>query len=456
LLDTPLNEEQQEFGQIVCQSSETLLALIDDILDYSKIESQRLELEQKPFDLRQCARDAIAMLTSLASERGLTVRYTVDSQVPQQIVGDPMRLRQILLNLVGNAIKFSEQGDIVLSIYPHAPSSIRAVSSSASGESDTNPIAIEFAIRDRGIGIPEHRLDSLFDSFTQVDASTTRRYGGTGLGLAICKRLSELMGGAIWVKSELGCGSTFFFTIAAPLAVSASSITHSSGTSFVPTLDRLASPPPARLLVVEDNSINQKVASNMLRKLGYASDIASNGIEAIAALRARPYDLVFMDVQMPEMDGLEATRRIRKDFAPDRQPHIVAMTANAMRGDRDRCLAAGMDDYISKPVRPEDLTRVLQDYLPSPSSRPVSESAIPPASVIDFTALERLREAVGGDDAEDFLAEVIAEFLNCAPQNLTGIRVAIASQDRESYVITPTPLNPPAPPWEPLNWRNCV
>lgn len=449
LLDSSLSDEQREFSEIVRDSSESLLSLLDDILDYSKIESQRLELEQHPFDLRQCVRDAMSVLAPQARTKGIGLRSEISPSVPMQVAGDVMRLRQILLNLIGNAVKFSDCGEILVSVAarkarefatetPSGEASSARHLSSRSGT--TPPILLEFSVRDRGIGIPAHRLDALFESFSQVDASTTRRYGGTGLGLAICKRLSELMGGTIWAESELGRGSTFYFTIAAAQVVPEAA---SLATEDVPlisseliTSDRLTAspltssdpPPSPRILIVEDNAVNQKVALKLLERLGYEADIAANGVEAIAAIQQCRYDLAFMDVQMPEMDGLEATRRIRQDFPADQQPRIVAMTANAMKGDREICLAAGMDDYISKPVRPDDLRRVM--HHPSATSAPMSD---PASAEIDSQTLNTLRDAVGGDDADSFVAELIGDYLADAPNYIAAIQAAIAAGDVEQF-----------------------
>jgi len=481
LLDTELNPEQREFVEIVRTSGDALLTIINDILDFSKIESGKLDLEQQAFTLSTCIEESLDLLSSKASEKGIELAYVIDPATPGAVVGDVTRLRQILVNLLSNSVKFTQRGEVVIS-----------VSSRPLGAAGHELL---FAVRDTGIGIPKDRMDRLFQSFSQVDSSTTRQYGGTGLGLAISKRLSELMGGTMWVESLEGTGSTFFFRILAhaspevpearlkselspltgkrvlivddnatnrqilvlqssswgmiPLAVGSgaealevlkqgkvfglaildmhmpgmdgavlsktiralpggqslplimlTSTTTSSQqlrdqgveldacltkpvkpSQLCDTLmnilgDRkpdpvalqgrlnqeMASQMPLRILLAEDNVINQKVALKVLERFGYRADTAGNGREAIDALRRQHYDVVFMDVQMPEMDGLEATRFICAEWSNGLRPRIIAMTANATQGDREECLEAGMDDYISKPVRVEELRLILEKY----------------------------------------------------------------------------------------------
>ncbi len=485
LLDTPLDPEQHEFVEIVRSSSDALLTIINDILDFSKIESGKLDLEQQAFSLTNCIEESLDLLSAKAAEKGIELAYLMGENTPHDIVGDVTRLRQILVNLLSNAVKFTNTGEIVISV--------------SARHLEGNQRELEFAVRDTGIGIPQNRLDRLFKSFSQVDSSTTRQYGGTGLGLAISRRLSELMGGRMWVESEAGKGSTFYFNITAasaptlrrlhlqngqpeltgkrllivddnatnrqiltlqaqswgmlPEAVAsgpaalelvqrgasfdvavldmhmpemdglelAQQIKACGGWRSVPLMIMLSSgvasrreiaasggenlfagllvkpvkpsqlydlllrvmtervptapqpPPPAapmpdenpanqlksHILLAEDNVVNQKVALRMLERLGYRADIAANGVEVLAALSLRPYDIVLMDLMMPEMDGLEATRQIRQRAAAHR-PYIIAMTANAMEGDREECLAAGMDDYVSKPVQMTDLRLALE------------------------------------------------------------------------------------------------
>ena len=344
LLDSHLTTEQRDYVETIRHSGDTLLTIINDILDFSKIESGRLELECTEFALRPCVDAALDLLVPRAAEKGLDLLFELDPAVPASVRGDPTRLRQILVNLIGNAVKFTQQGEVVLSIQQ------RPI--------DPGRVELEFEVRDTGIGIPPEAMDRLFQSFSQVDASTSRRFGGTGLGLVISKRLAEMMGGRMWVESMVGYGSTFHFTIVVePVA----------GTVATPAAPGLGLPVhstaatrPERVLVAEDNAVNQKVALLMLEKLGYRADVAGDGREVLQALKRQHYDIVLMDVQMPEVDGLEAAREIRRTWPqPGERPWIIALTANAMQSDRDACFAAGMDDYISKPIIIEELTIAL-------------------------------------------------------------------------------------------------
>ncbi len=478
LLGTELTAEQREFAEVVHSSGDALLHVIDDILDYSKIEAGKLDLEQEPFDVRECIDRALDIVAPRASEKNVELGSLVDEDVPAGVVGDATRLRQVLLNLLSNAVKFTGEGEVVV----HA-----GTEPAGSGR-----CRLHIAVRDTGIGIPQDRMDRLFASFSQVDASTTRRYGGTGLGLAISKRLVELMDGAMWAESDEGKGSTFHIAFTADEAEVPARIrleeglprlkgkrilvvddnamnreiivrqTHSwgmqpmaaigprdalalivAGQEFdialldmvMPEMDGIAlareirrhradlplllltslgrlreartagefaaqlvkplktsqlfdalmgvfgreaeEPRPARpvdrpvtssslrILLAEDNPVNQKVALLVLEKLGYHADVASNGLEAIAALERQQYDAVLMDVQMPELDGLGASRQICARWPRESRPRIIAMTANAMAEDRDACFAAGMDDYVAKPIRPDALAEVLRQVDPS-------------------------------------------------------------------------------------------
>jgi PAS domain S-box-containing protein len=346
LLRTELDAEQRESAEIIRTSSEALLTIINDILDFSKIEAGRMELESAPFDFRACVDGVLALIGSLASAKGLELSSEIDDGVPQTIVGDVGRVRQILLNVLNNAVKFTEDGSIALTV--------TASPAEADGE-----IELDLTVRDTGIGISADGLERLFQSFSQADVSINRRYGGTGLGLAISKRLAEAMGGTMWAESDgvAGQGSTFHVTFATRASADAA-----AGADTTPDSSELdperATRHPLRILVAEDNAVNQKLALRLFSLMGYQADVAGNGIEALEAVERQPYDVVFMDVQMPEMDGLEATRRIRAAL-PD-SPRIVAMTANAMDGDREACLEAGMDDYVSKPIRIEELVAALE------------------------------------------------------------------------------------------------
>jgi signal transduction histidine kinase/CheY-like chemotaxis protein len=349
LLDTELTDDQRDYAGTIRDAGDSLLTIINDILDFSKIEAGRMDLEEQPFDLRECIESALDLIGLRAAQKHLDLAYVFEGEVPQAVVGDVTRLRQILLNLLSNAVKFTEAGEVVLSVTatPEAQDTFR----------------LHLTVRDTGIGLTEAGLAKLFQSFSQADSSTTRKYGGTGLGLAISKRLAELMGGTVWAESDgPGKGSRFHLTLVAPVAQSSQTLpSRRRGPSAgAPKPDaELAQRHPLRILLAEDNAVNQKLALRLLQQMGYRADVAANGIEVIEALQRQPYDVVLMDVQMPEMDGLEATRRIVTRWSADQRPRIVAMTANAMQGDREECLAAGMDDYITKPIRVAALQQAL-------------------------------------------------------------------------------------------------
>ncbi len=476
MLDTPLTAEQRDFMGTIRRSGDSLLTLINDILDFSKIEAGQLNLEWVPFDLAQCIEDALDLLAPKAADKGLELAYILNKPTPHYIVADPTRLRQIFVNLVGNGVKFTEKGEVTIHVN--------------SEQQDDGRFQIHFSVQDTGIGIPEDKIGRLFQSFSQVDASTTRKYGGTGLGLAISKCLSELMNGRMWVESEFGKGSAFQFEILvekaeeAPkqylmtdhdlqgkevlvvddtevnrvilkhqtttwgmvpyMAANAAEALHmlECGKTFdiaildmqMPEMDgaelaqiirdkysgkkmpivlltslgrledsglfdqqlskpikpshlynnlrklftekseelptarkaesefdgKLGEVHPLKILLAEDNVVNQKVALRMLDRMSYSAEVANNGLEALEALRQTEYDVVLMDVQMPEMDGMKATTQILAEWGADNRPTIIAMTANALSGDRERFLAVGMDDYISKPVSVQELNRALR------------------------------------------------------------------------------------------------
>ncbi|MDD1749952.1 MAG: PAS domain S-box protein, partial [Methanothrix sp.] len=347
LLNTNIDSEQRDYIETIRSSGDSLLAVISDILDFSKIEGGMLDMEKEPFDLQKSMEASVNMVSQAAARKGLLLGFKIEPDVPCRLLGDPTRLKQILINLLGNAVKFTDAGEIFVSV---------------SSQPKDEKYEIMFAVRDTGIGISKDRMSCLFQSFSQVDASTTRKYGGTGLGLAISKNLAELMGGRIWAESSPGKGSVFYFTIQAVASLdilstepAAEHVMLSSGKSVLQK--------KLRILLAEDNVVNQKVAIRMLERLGYKADIAANGCQVLGALQSHPYDVVLMDVQMPEMDGLEATRRIR--LMPGSQPYIIAMTAHAMKGDREDCLEAGMNDYVSKPVRIEELQIAIERRRPA-------------------------------------------------------------------------------------------
>jgi len=564
ILDTDLTSSQREFTSTVRTSGDALLSIINDILDFSKIEAGRIELEQRPFNLRQCVEDAVNLFLEMSLEKGLEIVYLIDPQAPTAILGDENRLRQILLNLLSNAIKFTEKGGVTLTV-------------ASQPAADESSFQLHFSVRDTGLGIPPDGMNKLFHSFTQLDRSTTRKYGGTGLGLAICKRLAELMGGTMWVESDgiKGSGSTFHFTIQAteteipvrliqpahldirdrrilivddnpvnlrmlsmqtqawgmdqqstsdptealewirigksydaalidhqmpgmdgvmlaheirkfqngndlPLILISSTknnlaenglfaahllkpvrpsqlydtlTTMLSGRAAHPVNDAINTRSvfdpdmgkrlPLRILLAEDHITNQKLAIYTLEKLGYRADIASNGLEVLEALNRQDYDVILMDMQMPEMDGLEATRFIRRPVAGFHQPRIIAMTANVTLEDRKACLDAGMDDYLAKPIRIEALIAALnksqqiviekmfttQVSFLQDQSDTESVDQNPVSITLDPDALNQLQKLIGGD--RDNYFKLVDSFLEETPKLLAGIQKAIGNKDQE-------------------------
>ena len=579
LLDTSLDPEQEDYVATIRGSGDNLLTIINDILDFSKIEAGRMELEKQPFDLQECIETCLTLVAPAAAQKGLEVLYQVDSSVPATIYGDMTRLRQVLVNLLSNAVKFTARGEVSVA----AEAALHGV----------NQYQIHITVRDTGIGIPAGRVDRLFQAFSQVDASTTRKFGGTGLGLAICRRIVEMMRGSIWVESEPGCGSTFHFTILVdgdptarrvgssdwetilqgkrvlivddnetnrkilaqqagswnmvPLLVGGGAealeaihrdpqvdiaildmqmpemdglnlaqelrkifpedqlplilltslgwrdeLAHSPifsacltkpvrpsqlldtlvtvfdhraarvnltgwpSPSSLPYLDpALAARHPLRILVAEDNVINQKVALRTLERLGYRADVAADGKEVLECLHRQFYDLILMDVQMPEMDGITATREIRRRWLVEDQPRIVAMTAHALEGDRDRFLSTGMDDYLSKPVRVEELIAVLErsDAHPrhpflsraagdpsTPETAPSgptasSEKAAAPAGEtlhVDPSVLAGYQELMG-EETQDFLSDLIHTYLDNSLRLMNSLDESLAAGSQEVF-----------------------
>jgi signal transduction histidine kinase len=563
LLDTDLTDEQRDYVEATRSSADALLTIINDILDFSKIESGKLELENHPFELHTCIEEALDLLASKAAEKKLDLCYVVDDSIPKVLISDVTRLRQILVNLIGNAVKFTHSGEVVIEV---APSSAVRRRLQPGHEADTDFITnpdqwlLHFSVRDTGIGIPLDKQSRLFKSFQQVDASTTRHYGGTGLGLAISKRLAELLGGKIWVDSDAGAGATFHFTILAKAPatstsppwqapqprlagkrllviednptnqriiaarsrtwglVADSATTHqeamrmlhanepydaivldlqlpnTDGMAFArelrtspsgrlaqllllsslrlrsddsrpseagvsgyvhkpirpaqllealyrslsiqqqrekkapaaPVLDSdLGRRLPMRLLLADDNPINQKVGLSVLHKLGYRADVANNGLEVLKALEQKVYDLLFLDVQMPEMDGLEAARKICERWSPERRPAIIAMTGNALMGDREKCLKAGMDDYISKPVRVTELQAALERWGPLKTSHSDTKillraKATSLEELLDQAVIGRLKNA-HADPAHAEMRARIERFIEDASQELSQL-----------------------------------
>ncbi len=347
LLDTALNDDQRDMLQNVRSSSDGLLSVVNDILDFSKLSAGKLEFENIAFNPREMLEAALKIFSATARLKGLELSLRIDPEVPVALNGDPGRLRQVISNLVGNALKFTHRGQVAVDLRVE--------------RQEESSVSLRFEVRDTGIGIPLEAQASLFEPFTQADSSVTRKYGGTGLGLAIAANLVGTMGGAIGVVSAPGAGSTFHFTANLKRAVAAT-IPHDGPPAAAAPISGLASATSKyRVLLAEDNLINQKVALRQLAKLGFQADRVVNGLEALEALAQVPYDIILMDCQMPEMDGYRATAEIRRmeQQMSGRHMVIIAMTANAMEGDREKCLSAGMDDYLSKPVTAENLSRAM-------------------------------------------------------------------------------------------------
>jgi PAS domain S-box-containing protein len=516
LLNTELMPEQEELVRLIASCGDNLLGLINNALDFSKIEAGCLELDNQPFALRPCLKEAVDLLSVQASARGVRLGCEVDPRIPEVLVSDVTRVRQILFNLISNSIKFTPAGGTVDVVVTGQQLSEKVENHGHVGAID--PWLFHFTVRDTGEGIPDEKMHRLFRPFSQVDASVSRKHGGTGLGLAICHRLCEMLGGAIWLESEPGVGSNFEFTIkaaAVPNAVDPRSADeppalavhegapisrihghgngngngngngHGSGLSYegrlawdghsemesrVPEVNRLADPAGAlhvdrnlgaaasgvsptdpdpglpvkklRILLAEDNPVNQRVALGLLKQIGQTADSTNNGLEAIKALEAAEYDLVLMDIQMPEMDGLEATREIRRRW-PDgpRRPYIIAMTANAMTGDREKCLDAGMDDYITKPVKANRLKTALEQCcelraavaaVSASPARNGAPAAVEPA-LLNRDSLEALKSLQSEGD-NGFLKEMIELFLTDTPSRLADIDAALAIGHQQDFV----------------------
>jgi PAS domain S-box-containing protein len=354
LLGTALSEEQRDFVQTIHVSGESLLTIINDILDFSKIESGMLELERRPFDIRAAVEELIKLLLPKSLEKGLNLTYEIQSNVPAVIEGDVIRFKQVLINLISNGIKFTEIGRVAVRV--------------GARSMDGDIVEIRCEVRDTGIGIAPDKLDRLFKPFSQVDASTTRRFGGTGLGLVISKRIVDLMGGVITAESVADKGSIFCFSLLAK----ASAGIRAVPSTVLPGESNLAMRFPAKLLIVEDNPVNQRLAVIILNQLGYQPEVVDNGTHALIAAQRRNYDMIFMDVHMPDMDGLEVTRRIRE--IPDiSRPWIIALTADVLAGDREKCLNAGMDDYIGKPIRRDEMQAAIKRWAAKRSTERASD-----------------------------------------------------------------------------------
>ncbi|MCB9066663.1 MAG: response regulator [Calditrichae bacterium] len=352
LSETDLSEEQHEYLQVIRSSGDSLLTIINDILDFSKIEAGKLRLEKITFDLSELLNSIMAIFEPITHNKELVLMHQMAAEVPWQLSGDPVRLRQIITNLIGNAVKFTEKGYISLTITRY-----REVE---------NSVTIKFSISDSGIGISKEVQRKLFSAFVQADGSTTRKHGGTGLGLSISKYLVEMMGGKIGVTSEPGKGSTFWFTATFETVKQVSGGSAKTASAIKSSEDLLTSVSSLKMLIVDDNAVNRRVAQRMLQKMGFRPDLVNNGMEALETVLNNDYRIIFMDCQMPVMDGYEATRQIRTELSPQKQqPTIIAMTANALQGDREKCIASGMDDYLSKPLNTNDLKDIILRWLPN-------------------------------------------------------------------------------------------
>lgn len=424
--DPNLTKDQRHYLNIIRDSGEALLAIINDILDFSKLEAGKIIIERGEFSLKDVISGVVEILLPKAFASGLRISFYIAPELDINIQGDAGRLRQVLMNLTGNAVKFTEKGSIYISVYPEYDKPL-----------------IRFEVVDTGIGISKEAQDALFQSFSQVDASTSRKYGGSGLGLAISKRLVEAMGGEIGVASKEKVGSTFWFTLpliktpakpAAEEETLASQNDDQEDSAFYQTmqLESGSSSKKHRILVVEDNPVNQMVAVRMLERLGYFCDVAANGLEALESLHRLPYDLVLMDMQMPEMNGLEATKAIRSEESNHQHITIVAMTANAMQDDREACLAAGMDDYLSKPIDRNKLKHTLQRYLSAAATD--SSSTLPtPAtsassSMLDTNALKELEETMGYEG----LVELVNDYVETSKDQFKRLDQAVIDENLET------------------------
>ncbi len=435
LLHSPLNPQQQEFTDTIRHSSETLLTLINDILDFSKIESGHLDLELRPFELDRCLLQALDLVAITAEQKHLSLIYSLETPLPQIWVGDVVRLKQIVLNLLANAVKFTQHGQIQL-----------AVEHIGATTPDDPRHTLHLKVQDTGIGIPPDRFERLFKPFSQSDNSITRRYGGTGLGLTISQRLCQLMEGQIWVESELGQGSTFHVTVKLLPQINSARLdpittlitpTHSWPQSPSPDNspfdETLAQRLPLHLLVAEDLPINRALIQQLLQRFGYEATLVSNGLEAVQQLQQENFDVLLMDIQMPELDGWSATRQIRQQLSQQGrpQPYIIALTAHALEGDRQLCLDAGMDDYLTKPLRAIKLRQALE-RLASGGVEPLISSAQPPVPspvritraipILDIQVIDELKQMAGD---LDFVAEMIQSYLDDVPQRLQSLRLAL-------------------------------
>ncbi len=422
-LGTTLTPEQREYLLTVKQSSEALLRLLNDILDLSKIEAGKFEIESVSFSLADVLRETMKVLSVRAAKKGLELAWHLPPEVPKQLMGDPARLRQILFNLVGNAIKFTKKGEVVVRIEPQ-------------WQTETE-IALHFAVADTGIGIPAEKLQQIFEAFMQVDSSTSRRFGGTGLGLTISSQLIELMGGRIWVQSKVGKGSTFHFSLrfALPETTVANPVPEKKSGKRAATPSRQLAAPRRilRVLVADDNAANRVLAARVLQKRGHDIVSVASGREVLSALKQQSFDVVLLDVQMPKMDGFATTAAIREsERHTGHHIPIVAMTAYAMSGDRERCLDAGMDAYMAKPLH----ARQLQKLVESLAADSPAESADPAASPMPPTAFDFAPALARLEGDVELLKEQMRFFLQDTPALLSDIAGAIARCDGKQLQLS--------------------
>jgi signal transduction histidine kinase/DNA-binding response OmpR family regulator len=424
LATTDLTNRQQRYVRTIQQSARSLLVILNDILDFSKIEAGRMQLESIPFDLQEAVQDTVALLAGRAEVKGIELRCTIAPDVPSWVRGDPARFRQVITNLVANAVKFTERGSV----------QVRVNGGAEGGD------GVRIAIQDTGIGIAPEVMPTLFRSFSQADGSMARKYGGTGLGLAITKNLVEMMGGRVEVQSQLGAGSVFTFCV--PLAAIAGPVRDTSPSQRivapgVPTPMRAAVPPLGlSVLVAEDNEVNQEVCGDMLALCGCSAHIVANGMQALAALKTGTWDLVLMDCQMPAMDGFETTREIRsreKSGGALTPIPIIALTANAMDGDRERCQAAGMDDYVSKPFDLQQLWAALDRWRAQAEARRGPAPAPVRAPAIDATAIDALRNM--RPDRPGTERRVVSAFLQSSEKLLAELRNAAEVGDAHRVFV---------------------
>lgn len=404
LSDTNLDVEQKEFVNIVHDSAQSLLTIINDILDFSKMEADKMEIDCVIFQIKPFVEGIAEILLSKARSKGISLLTFIDPAIPKQLYGDSVRLRQILLNLADNAIKFTEQGSVMI----HA----QLVKNSADHSN------IYFSVIDTGIGLTEQELERLFQPFSQADSSTTRKYGGTGLGLAISKRLVELMDGEIGVESEKNNGAVFWFNLSFKNDVKTANSNGKAKTVKSTDFSNQRQNLGTHLLLVEDNPVNQKVATYQLKKLGYSVDAVTNGKEAIEKIHIHSYSIIFMDIQMPEMDGIEATKIIRAMRGAKGETPIIAMTANAMQADREKYLDAGMSDYLSKPVTLGQLEKILDNYINK------TERGGPAIDV------QKLKNTYGND--EEILKDFLLTYTTSTPRLLAELQGYLIEKDRKS------------------------